>query len=384
MLYFCPRSGKTASLRYHLKKWILAPTLLTMTSSKRTYQQTLIFKLKQNGICGPLINLLDNYLKNRKQRIVINGSYSNYFKIKSGVPQGSVLGPLLFLIYINDLEKQIKSNIKFFADDTMIFSAVRDPTRTANELNQDLQTINIWAHQWKLSFNPDINKQAVEVLFSHKIKKTIHPPIYFNNAEVVRVKEHKHLGLILDSKLSFSQHVTEKFKIARKGLGIIKYLSSYLPKKTLELIYKLYIRPHFDYCDVIYHVPNIHDMHTSSNSLHTLMESIERIQYHAALAITGTWQGSSRNKLYEELGWESLADRRWLRRLIQFYKIHNNMTPQYLKDNIPPSRQPRHGSNNRNVYHNIFCNTTRYMNSFFPTQLNYGIISERTFIHAIL
>ena len=106
-------------------------------------------------------------------------------------------------------------------------------------------------------------------------------------------------------------------------------------------------------------------MHTSSNSLHTLMESIERIQYHAALAITGTWQGSSRNKLYEELGWQSLADRRWLRRLIQFYKIHNNMTPQYLKDNIPPSK-PRRGSNNRNVYRNIFCNTTRYMNSFFP------------------
>ena len=332
----------------------------------KVWHEGLIFKLKQNGICGPLIDLLGNYLKNRKQRVVINGSYSNYFQIKSGVPQGSVLGPLLFLIYINDLEKEIKSNIKFFADDTMIFSVVRDPTRTANELNQDLQTINIWAHQWKLSFNPDINKQAVEVLFSHKIQKTIHPPIYFNDAEVVRVNEHKHLGLILDSKLSFSQHVNEKIKIARKGLGVIKYLSSYLPKKTLELIYKLFIRSHFDYCDVIYHVPNIHDMHTSSNSLHTLMESIERIQYHAALAITGTWQGSSRNKLYEELGWESLADRRWLRRLIQFYKIHNNMTPRYLKDNIPPSRQPHRGNNNRNVYHSIFCNTTRYMNSFFP------------------
>ena len=66
------------------------------------------------------------------------------------------------------------------------------------------------------------------------------------------------------------------------------------------------------------------------------------------------------------MGWESLADRRWLRRLIQFYKIYNNITPQYLKDNIPPSRQPRHGSNNKNVYHNVFCNTPRYMNSFFP------------------
>ena len=332
----------------------------------KVWHEGLIFKLKQNGVCGPLIKLLVNYLKNRKQKVVINGSSSNYFQIKSGVPQGSVLGPLLFLIYINDLEKQIISKIKFFADDTMIFSVVHDPRRTAYELNKDLQTISTWAHQWKLSFNPDINKQAVEVLFSHKIKKSIHPPIFFNDAEVIRVNEHKHLGLILDSKLSFSQHVNEKIKIARKSLGVIKYLSSYLPIKTLELIYKLYIRPHFDYCDVIYHIPNIHDMYTSANSLHTLMESIERIQYHAALAITGTWQGSSRTKLYEELGWESLTDRRWLRRLIQFYKIHNNMTPQYLKNNIPPTRESRRGCNNRDVYHNILCNTTRYMNSFFP------------------
>ena len=248
----------------------------------------------------------------------------------------------------------------------MIFSVVHDPRRTAYELNKDLQTISTWAHQWKLSFNPDINKQAVEVLFSHKIKKSVHPPIFFNDAEVKRVNEHKHLGLILESKLSFSQYINEKIKIARKSLGIIKYLSLYLSIKTLELIYKLYIRPHFDYCDIIYHIPNIHDMYTSSNSLHTLIESIERIQYHAASAITGTWQGSSRTKLYEELGWESLTDRRWLRRLIQFYKIHNNMTPQYLKNNIPPTRELRRGCNNRNVYQNILCNTTRYMNSFFP------------------
>ena len=106
----------------------------------------------------------------------------------------------------------------------MIFSVVHDPLSTANELNKDLQTITTWAHQWKLSFNPDKNKQAVEVLFSHKIKKPVHPPIFFNNAEVVRVNEHKHLGLILDSKLSFSQHVNEKIKIARKSLGVIKYL----------------------------------------------------------------------------------------------------------------------------------------------------------------
>ena len=92
--------------------------------------------------------------------MVLNGSYSEYSCIESGVPQGSVLGPLLFLIYINDLERNIKSNIKFFADDTMLFSIVKDPEISANELNHDLDIINKWAHQWKLKFNPDPSKQA--------------------------------------------------------------------------------------------------------------------------------------------------------------------------------------------------------------------------------
>ena len=92
-------------------------------------------------------------------------SSSDLSSIESGVPQGSILGPL-FLIYINDLEKHIKSNIKFFADDTMLFSIVKDPHITANDLNHDLDIISKWAHQWKLEFNPDPLKQADEVIFS--------------------------------------------------------------------------------------------------------------------------------------------------------------------------------------------------------------------------
>ena len=94
--------------------------------------------------------------------------------LESGVPQRSVLGPLLFLIYINDLEKNIKSNIKFFADDTMLFSVVRDPAVSATELNYDLDLICQWAHQWKMEFNPDATKQATEVIFSCKRIKQHH------------------------------------------------------------------------------------------------------------------------------------------------------------------------------------------------------------------
>ena len=96
------------------------------------------------------------------------------------------------------------------------------------------------------------------------------------------------------------------------------------------------------------------------------MEGIEKIQYHAALAVTGCWRGSSQNKLYEELGWESLADRRWSRRLIQMYKIHHNLTPSYLKNNLPRfcGRPLRNANDNK--YQEIMCNSSRFKNSFFP------------------
>ena len=124
----------------------------------------LIFKLKQNGVTGNLLKLLENYLSNRKQRVVLNGMHSDWGLITSGVPQGFVLGPLLFLVYINGLENGIKSSIKLFADDTSLFSIVKDSITSTDELNHDL-LISRWALQWKTRFNPDPTKSAEEIIF---------------------------------------------------------------------------------------------------------------------------------------------------------------------------------------------------------------------------
>ena len=249
------------------------------------WHEGLLFKLQQNGISGSLLNLFQNYLNDRKRRVVLNGSFSEFTSIESGVPQGSILGPLLFLIYINDLEINIKSNIKFFADDTILYSIVKDPNLSAIDLNHDLDVINKWAHQWKFEFNPDPLKQATEVLFSCKNNAPNHPQIIFNGTVVAKASEQKHLGLTLESNLSFKKHLSEKIKKAKKHIGIIKHFSRFLPLKTLDHIYKTLVRPHLDNCDVIYHIPSKQDQF--GGILNSLMNMVEKVQYQAAIAITG-------------------------------------------------------------------------------------------------
>ena len=362
----------------------------------KVWHEGLLHKLKQNGIDGKLLKLLTNYLSNRKQRVVLNGEMSDWAPIYSGVPQGSVLGPLLFLIFINDLEAGIISQIKFFADDTSLYSVVKDPEVSAQELNHDLIVISNWAKQWKMSFNPDPTKPAEEIVFSHKKRPNLHPPLFFNGIEVKRVKEHKHLGLIFDPKLNFAAHFKEKMSKARKGIGLIKRLRSYLPTNVLDQIYKMHVRPHLDYCDFIYHVPKIlrkamqrpdhdndpdvsddenhpnddndiyEDDDDSNKRLNTRMQALESLQYQAALAVTGAWKGSSTRKIYKELGWESLHHRRWFRRMTQFFKIMNGLTPQYLLDPIPVPRRHLFGRFATNDLYEFTCRNLRYLHSFYP------------------
>ena len=171
----------------------------------KVWHDGLLFKLQRNGIEGQLLQLFKSYLSNRKQRVVIISFEYEWGLIEAGVPQGSVLGPLLFLIYINDLGNGITSNFNFFADDTSLFSIVTNPTWSVFELNSDLKVIENWAYQWKMLFNPDPNKQAIGMLFSRNRADQNLPPLFFNNVHVglVSVSDHKHLGTILDCKLLF-------------------------------------------------------------------------------------------------------------------------------------------------------------------------------------
>ena len=108
-----------------------------------------------------LLLLIQSFLSGRKQRAVLNGQSSNWGDISAGVPQGSILGPLFFLVYINDLAVGLKCNVKLFDDDTSLFTVVEDSNTAASDMNHDLDLISQWAHAWRISFNPDPQKQAV-------------------------------------------------------------------------------------------------------------------------------------------------------------------------------------------------------------------------------
>ena len=317
--------------------------------------------MKQNGISGDLLQIVSDFLSNRKQRVVLNGQNPSWTNVHVGVPQGSILGPLLFLIYINDLADNLSSNVKLFADDTSLLSVVHDVNASARELYDDLKKINKWAFQWKMSFNPNPSKQAQEVIFSRKIKKLSHPSLVFNSNNVLQTSSQKHLGITLDVKLTFGErlnNVLNKVNKTIKTIGLLHKLQNLLSRSTLITIYKALVRPHLDYGDILFD-------QTYNSSFH---EKLESIQYNACLALTGAIRGSSKEKIYQELGFESLRVRRWYRKLCLFYKVLNNEHPQYLFNLIPvrPTLYPTRNPLNiplLNANHNFF------KNSFFPSTI---------------
>ena len=169
----------------------------------RVWHKGRIYKMKCIGIIGMPLKLMQNFLQNRYQWVLLNSQCSSWASVFAVVPQVSVLGPLFFLIYINDLTKDISSTNKLFADDTSIFSFVNDIDVSEHELSSDLRKIYMWAYHWKMSFNLDVSKQAQEMIFSERTQKLFHPTVLFNNIPVRHSIVQKHSGVYLDEKLNF-------------------------------------------------------------------------------------------------------------------------------------------------------------------------------------
>ena len=192
-----------------------------------------------------------DFPKNRKQRVVLNGRLSKWSNISARVPQVYILEPLLFLTYINDLSNNLSSNAKLFADDTSLFLVVHDMNQSGINLNDDLGKKSNWTFQWKMSFIPNINKQEEKVIFSCKLQKSNHPSLMLNSTTVTQSEIQKHLGMFLDSKLNFKEHIQNVLSKVSRIIALLRK-----PQKSLQrlllIFYKSFIRSHLDFGDIIY------------------------------------------------------------------------------------------------------------------------------------
>ena len=170
----------------------------------RVWHAGLIHKLKAAGVSGSLLKWFISYLADRKQRVVLPGAQSDWNFIHAGVPQGSILGPLLFLLYINDIVTDIGSNTRLFADDTSLYIIVDNPNTAAEIINSDLVKISNWARAWLVDFNAAKNEA---LLLSHKINRPLHPPLYMHNQQINEVQYHKHLGVYFTQDCSWHKHI---------------------------------------------------------------------------------------------------------------------------------------------------------------------------------
>ena len=160
----------------------------------RVWHAGLLHRLRACGVSGSLLDWFKDYLSNRQQRVVLPGAFFEWTFIRAGVPQGSVLGPLLFLVFNNDIVNEIGSNIRLFGDDTSLYIIVDNPHSSAPRLNDDLKKISDWAKLWLVAFNPPKNESLV---VSRKVNKPVHPPLFMQKQQIQEVNHHKDLGLYL-------------------------------------------------------------------------------------------------------------------------------------------------------------------------------------------
>ena len=284
----------------------------------------LIEKLRQNKVEDKCLALFESYLRGRKQVVVVNGVKSEMKEVKAGIPQGSRLGPLLWILYVNDIVKDIDSEILLFADDTCLFASAPDPAQASQILNKDLHKISNWANTWKVTFNPLKSK---DIIFTRNLLINNSPPIVLNNTIVDRVHEHKHLGIWLTNTLSWSRQISELILKANFKLSVLRSVK-FLDRSTLDLLYKLTVRSVVDYGMIVYY-----------NSLKSAeICRLRQIQYRAAKICTGALHLTSQASLEKDLAWETLDDRALFLGLSLFHKIHLNQTRPLIKTAMPKSQ----------------------------------------------
>lgn len=264
----------------------------------------LVRKLEAYGIKGNVQKWIENFLTQRKQRTRVNNEISEWIRVKSGIPQGTCIGPILFLIFINDAPSVLSNVCKIFADDTKVFGKCLTNEQRFS-IQQDINKLNQWSNKWQLRFNED--KCKVLHLGGEKNPKQVYK---LGEKLIQSVAEEKDLGIIVDDSINFHKQASTAAMKANRKFGLIKRTFEHLSQETMPLLYKSLIRPIIDYGSVLWNVSR----YAGDD------EMIEKVQKRATKCIKGL-----ENLPYEErlakLNLHSLHYRRRRGDMIQVFKI---------------------------------------------------------------
>ena len=341
----------TQELHEHLEeKSQIDMTVLDFSKAfDKVPHQRLMRKLWKYGVRGATHSWIEACLTNRLQRVVVDGEFSSWVHVDSGVPQGTVVGPHLFLSFINDLPKAARdSKVRLSANDCVLYRKVSSEAE-CNLLQDDLNNLEDWENTWKMSFNAS---KCITISITRK-KNKINHDYSLHNQILEHLPSTTYLGVELKSDLTWKNHIDKTCAKANRQLGFLRRNLQIQNSKIKETAYKGLVRPITDYCATVW------DPHFQK-----YINQLEMVQRRAARFVFNAYQPIAPvTKMINNLGWEKLETRRLKARLTMMYKIKHELVAIPLPAIVtaPIRSTPRHPHD----YNNIYASTDAYKNSFF-------------------
>ena len=310
----------------------------------------LIHKLDHYGIRGNNLMWIKDFLSNRLQNVVLEGDKSREASVTSGVPQGTVLGPLLFLAYINDLPDCVSSTTRMFADDCLVYRRINS-IEDSKALQSDLDNLQQWENEWLMEFNAS-KCEAIRITNKRNPTDTAYT---IHNTPLARVSSAKYLGLNIHEKLSWSHHINTITKRANQSLNFLKRNLYSCPPKVKEQCYKTLVRPQLEYASSVW------DPHTKKDS-----NKIEAVQNRAArFTLRDYGRTSSVTNMKSQLGWPTLHQRRCQSKVVMIYKIRNGLIAIPAEPYLVAVTRETRGYQTKYIHLAYRLNVYGY--SFFPS-----------------
>ena len=330
---FRPKHSTESALILTIDSWlkainegkIIGCVLVDFRKAFDLVDHQILLKKLQCYKCSDLsLSWFKSYLSHRTQRVALNSNVSEPSEIVHGVPQGSILGPLLFLLFINDLPLSLQSKstyIDLYADDTTIYYIGQDKDELEKQLQSSLDNLKMWCKENGMVLNTE--KTKVMLIMSRQ-RRTIFGTcdlcLHYNDIDICMTSCDKILGLHVDNNLTWNNHFNFLSKKISSSIWLLSKIRTYLSTDHRLLFYNAYIKPHFDYCSIIW-----------SNSSNANINRVTKLQRRACKMILGA-EYTDLNGALEKLNMLSFDQSVFLSKAKMMYKIHNNLAPSYLSD----------------------------------------------------